>query len=61
MPPANWKTPRPLFAMMSFCRARSMPAMPMAASNAPMVVRIRHTRTADRRWDVGTQAVQRVP
>ena len=36
----------PLLAMMFARKARSMPAMPMAASRAPMVVGIRHTSRA---------------
>ena len=41
----------PLLAMMLARKARSMPAMPMAASRAPIVVGIRHTSRATR---VGT-------
>ena len=39
-------TALPLLAMMLARRARSMPAMPMAASRAPMVVGIRQTSRA---------------
>ena len=39
-------TALPLLAMMFARKARSMPAMPMAASRAPMVVGIRHTSSA---------------
>ena len=45
MSPAN-STALPLLAIMLFCRARSIPAMPMAASNAPIVVGIRQTNSA---------------
>jgi hypothetical protein len=45
MSPAT-STALPLLAMMLAARARSMPAMPMAASRAPIVVGIRQTSRA---------------
>ena len=39
-------TARPLIASTLRCTSRSMPAMPIADSNAPMVVGIRHTSSA---------------
>ncbi len=39
-------TARPLIAMTFFCSRRSMPAMPIADSNPPMVVGIRQTSSA---------------
>ena len=45
MSPAT-STALPLLAMMLAASARSMPAMPIAASRAPMVVGIRQTSSA---------------
>ena len=39
-------TARPLMASTFFWTSRSMPAMPIADSRAPMVVGIRHTSNA---------------
>ena len=39
-------TARPLVASTFFWPSRAMPAMPIAASSAPMVVGIRHTSSA---------------
>ena len=39
-------TARPLMAMTFFRRSRSIPAMPMAESSPPMVVGMRHTKSA---------------
>ena len=41
-------TTRPDIASTLRCTSRSMPAMPIADSNAPMVVGIRHTSSATR-------------
>ena len=41
-------TARPLMARTLRCTSRSMPAMPMAESSAPIVVGIRHTRSETR-------------
>ena len=41
-------TARPLMARTFFCTRRSMPAMPMAESRAPIVVGIRQTSRATR-------------
>ena len=46
----------PLLAMMLARSARSMPAMPMAASRAPIVVGIRQTKRATKRGHVGAKA-----
>ena len=51
MSPAS-STALPLLAMMLAIRARSIPAMPIAASRAPMVVGIRQTSRAIERRDV---------
>ena len=51
-------TALPLLAMMLASRARSIPAIPMAASSAPMVVGIRQTSERDQRRHVGAEAVQ---
>ena len=45
MSPAT-STALPLLAIRFAASARSMPAMPMAASNAPIVVGIRQTSSA---------------
>ena len=45
MSPAS-STALPLLAMMLAMSARSMPAIPIAASSAPMVVGIRQTSSA---------------
>ena len=45
MSPAS-STALPLLAMMLAMSARSMPAIPIAASKAPMVVGIKQTRSA---------------
>ncbi len=48
-------TARPLMARTLRCTRRSMPAMPMAESRAPMVVGIRHT-SSDTRMTTETVA-----
>ena len=41
-------------------QARSMPAMPIAASRAPIVVGIKQTSSATKRRHIGTQALYRL-